>query len=66
MNGTGPIPPSEGAGQEPERGVQDVRVRLPKPLLQKIESLIGLRYADRGEAIRNLLHTALRVEGAER
>ena len=66
LDETGRFPPSDAAGKEPQRGVQDVRVRLPKPLLHKIEALIGLRYADRGEAIRNLLHTALRAEGGER
>ena len=60
MNGTGHFPPSEAAGQEPQRGVQEVRVRLTKPLLHQIELLVGLQYADRSDAIRGLLREALK------
>jgi len=60
MNGTAHFPPSEAAGQEPQRGVQEVRVRLTKPLLHEIELLVGLHYADRSEAIRGLLREALK------
>jgi hypothetical protein len=60
MNGTGRFPPSEAAGREPQRGVQEVRVRLTKPLLHQIELLVGLQYADRSDAIRGLLREALK------
>ena len=45
----------------PERQpMLEVRVRLPAPMLLEIDALIGRRCLDRAEAIRALLHDALR------
>jgi len=40
----------------------EVRVRLPAPMLLKIDELIGARFVDRAEAIRGLLYDALRSQ----
>jgi hypothetical protein len=40
----------------------EVRVLVPAPMLLSIDALIGKRYMDRAEAIRALLHDALRAQ----
>jgi hypothetical protein len=52
--------PCEAAAAAVERRVHEVRVRLPSPLLLKIEGLVGSRFVSRPEAIRGLLYEALK------
>ena len=51
------------SASEPSRRPRlDVPITLPSALLLAIDALVGEKYLDRSEAIRSLLHDALRSQ----